>query len=237
MRKVILFIVFVLALSISSAYADRRSYVWTYEYQTMPKGKWELETYVTTEVANIHKSNINSIKPQLELEYGITDHLDVAMYQMWKFKNKAKENDSEYEGFKLRARYRIGEKNEFIIDPLLYLEYIRDDNFSKPNVAEVKLVLAKDIGNFNISYNQIAKRNLERVGKTDNEYAAGISYALTPSFKFGIESKGNYPKEKYALGPTVSYFFKKAFVAIGAVIGLTERTDDLQTRMIIGVLF
>ncbi len=95
---------------VSDVYADRRSYVWTYEYMTMSKGRWELETYVTTEVPDLHKSNLNYIKPQLEIEYGITDRWDVAMYQMWKFKNKAKENDSEYEGFKLRTRYKIGEK-------------------------------------------------------------------------------------------------------------------------------
>ncbi|MDP2941460.1 MAG: hypothetical protein Q8N85_04325 [Candidatus Omnitrophota bacterium] len=239
MKKSLL-VIFTLAIVFgisSSSYADRRSYVWTYEYMTMPKGMWELETYLTTEIPNLHKSNINVIKPQLELEYGITNRWDVAMYQMWKFKNKKHENDSEYEGFKLRTRYRIGEKGKFLVDPLLYFEYIRDDDFSKPNVGEAKLILAKDLGDFNVSYNQIIKRNLEREGKTGHEYAAGINYALTPRFKIGLESKGDYPKEKYALGPTISYAFKKAFIAVGAAFGLNERTDDLQTRMIVGVLF
>ncbi|MCM8778727.1 MAG: hypothetical protein NC834_02935 [Candidatus Omnitrophica bacterium] len=221
----------------SSIYADRRSYVWTYEYMTMPKGVWEIETYVTSEVPNLHKSNINTIKPQLEIEYGITDRWDVAMYQMWKFRNKKYENDSEYEGFKLRMRYRLGEKGKFIVDPLLYFEYIRDDDFSKPNVGEAKLILAKDIGDFNISYNQIIKRNLEREGKTDHEYATGISYAFTPRFRVGIESKGNYTKDKFAVGPTFSFAGKKFFISLGLVLGLNKRTDDLQTRMIVGVPF
>lgn len=223
----------------SEAYADRRSYVWTYEYMTMPKGMWELETYVTTEVPNMGKSNVNTIKPQLELEYGITDSWDVSMYQLWEFKNKRNENDSEYKGFKLRTRYKIGEKGEFLIDPLLYFEYIRDDDFSKPNVGEVKLVLAKDVGDFNLSYNQIVKRNLEREGKTGHEYAAGVSYALTPFLRVGIESKGDYLKEKSALGPTVSYAFKqvKTYIALGVVFGLNERTDDMQARVITGFLF
>lgn len=230
----------VLLLSATSlSFADRRSYVWTYEYMTMPKGMWEIETYVTTEIPDLDKSNINSVKPQLELEYGITERWDIAMYQMWKFKNKAKENDSEYEGFKLRTRYRIGEKGEYLLDPLLYFEYIRDDDFSKPNVGEAKLVLAKDIGNFNFSYNQIFKRNLEKEGKSDHEYATGMSYALVPRLIVGLESKGNYPKEKYAFGPTISYALAKTktFVAVGALFGLNDRTDDLQTRMIIGILF
>ena len=240
MRKfVLLFVMGTLLLSASSVYADRRSYVWTYEYMTMLKGMWELETYVTTEVPNMHKSNINTVKSQLELEYGITDRWDVSMYQMWKFNNKRYENDSEYDGFKLRTRYKIGEKGRFFVDPLLYFEFERNADFSEPNVGEAKLVLAKDIGDLNISYNQIIQRNLEREGKTEHEYASGVSYALTPMFRVGIESKGNFPKEKYALGPIISYTLKKvkAYVAVGAVFGLNDRTDDLQTRLIVGVLF
>ncbi|MDP2938342.1 MAG: hypothetical protein Q8N72_03800 [Candidatus Omnitrophota bacterium] len=219
------------------SFADRRSYVWTYEYMTMPAGMWELEYYLTTEVPNINKSNINTLKQWLELEYGITDNWDVAMYQMWKFNNKRFENDSEYDGFKIRTRYKFGKKGQFIVDPLLYLEYIRDDDFSKPNVVEAKLILAKDLGNLNASYNQIIKRNLEREGKTDHEYATGLNYAFFSAFKFGIESKGNYSKEKFAIGPTLSFSTRKLWVSLGAAFGLNKRTDDVQTRMIVGVPF
>jgi len=239
MRIKILFISVVIIISnfATNLYADQRSYVWTYEYMTMPRGRWEVEHYFTSEVPDIQKSNINTLKQWLELEYGITDRWDVAVYQMWKFKNKRFENDSEYDGFKVRTRYRFGEKGQFWVDPLVYLEYIRDDDFSKPNVMEAKLVLAKEIGNFNISYNQIIKRNLQREGKPDHEYAAGINYAFWPAFKLGIESKGNYSKEKTALGPTISFSLGKFWVSLGAVFGLNEKTDDLQTRMIIGILF
>lgn len=112
---------------------------------TMPKGMWEVEYYLTTEVRDINRSNINTLKQWLELEYGIIDKWDIAIYQMWKFKNKRLENDSEYEGFKVRSRYRFGQKGQFMVDPLIYFEYIRDaSNWHKPNVAEVKLILAKD---------------------------------------------------------------------------------------------
>ena len=232
---------FLLTLTVFSlphnSYADRRSYVWTYEYMTMPKGMWEVEGYLTTEVPDMGKSNINTVKPQVELEYGVTERLDLAVYQMWKISNKAKENDSKYDGFKLRARYRIGQKGRFIVDPLLYFEYIRDADYSKPNVGEFKLVLGRDIGDFNLSYNQIAKRNLDQGGKTECEYAAGLSYKLTPAVKLGMESKGSYNKRKIALGPTLSWSGKKVWLALGAAWGLNERTDDLQTRIIVGVLF
>lgn|SRR3989338_1056185 len=220
-----------------NSFADRRSYVWTYEYMTMPKGMWELEYYLTTEVPDINRSNINTIKPWLELEYGITHNWDVALYQMWKFKNKRFENDSEYEGFKLRTRYRFGRKGQFIIDPLVYLEYIRDDNWHKPNVGEAKLILAKDINKFNISYNQILKANLESDGLAEWEYAIGTNYAANNHFRFGVESKGNYTKDKFAFGPTLSFATKIFFVTLGTAFGLNDRTDDLQTRIIVGIPF
>lgn len=236
-KRVILLMTVCLLSVIGPASADKRSYVWTYEYMTMPKGMWELETYVTTEIPDLKKSGINVIKPQLELEYGITERWDVSMYQMWKFKNKKHESDGKYDGFKLRTRYRIGEKGRFFVDPLIYLEYIRGADLSTPNVGEAKLILAKDIGDFNVSYNQIIKRNLESRGKTDHEYAVGASYAFTPRFRMGMESKGNYSKEKYAAGPTLSYAFNRVFAAFGVAFGMNERADDLQTRLIAGVLF
>jgi len=35
----------VLGISVGHALADQRSYVWTYEYQTLPRGEAELEYY------------------------------------------------------------------------------------------------------------------------------------------------------------------------------------------------
>lgn len=42
-----LFGLFVILCIAKYAYADNRSYVWTYEYMTMPKGTWESEYYFT----------------------------------------------------------------------------------------------------------------------------------------------------------------------------------------------
>lgn len=228
---------FVILAFAQNSFADKRSYVSTYEYMTMPKGMWELEYYLTTEVPNINKSNINTIKPWVELEYGITDNWDVSFYQMWKFNNKRFENDSEYDGFKLRTRYKFGKKDQFIVDPLIYLEYIRDDNWHKPNVGEAKIILAKDINKWNISYNQILKANLESDGLAQWEYAVGANYAFNSYFHLGLESKGNYTKDKFAVGPTLSFATKKFWVSFGSAFGLNEKTDDLQTRMIVGIPF
>ena len=219
------------------AHADRRSYVWTYEYQTMPKAHAEIEYYLTEEQKNVEKAKPNTWKHWLELEYGITDHWDISMYQQFKQSNTSSSNTFEYDGFKIRTRYRIFEKDKLPLDTLLYLEYIRNDNLEKANVLEGKLILAKDFWNFNAAYNQIFKQELEAGGKTEHEYAAGISYAFTPQFKVGIESKGNYTDRKYYVGPTVSWAAKRFWVSGGVVGGMNKRSDDLQARMIVGIPF
>ena len=242
MRKIRGVLSFMLSLALAAtaaqtSFADRRAYVWTYEYQTMPKGHAEVEYYLTQERNNIEKAKPSTWKHWVELEYGVTDHFDVSMYQQFKQSNTTSSNTFEYDGFKLRSRYRISEKGKLPLDTLLYLEYIRNDNLEKANVMEGKVILAKDIYGFNIAYNQVFKQELEEGGKTEHEYAAGINYALTPRLKIGAESKGNYTDRKYYIGPTVSWSASRFWVSAGAVGGLNSRSDDLQARLIVGVPF
>lgn len=220
-----------------NALADRRSYVWTYEYQTMPKGMAEIEYYLTEEQPDIEKARPNTWKHWIELEYGVTDHFDVSMYQQFKQSNKSASSTFEYDGFKVRTRYRLFERGTLPVDILFYLEYIRPGDFKKANVLEEKLVLAKDIGNLNISYNQIFKQELESGGENEYEYASGISYEITPSFKIGVESKGSYLDEKYYIGPTIGWASSKFWVSAGVLGGITKKSDDLQARLIVGVHF
>lgn len=241
MFKKILTVLTICLLSIAvisgNALADRRSYVWTYEYQTMPKGMAEIEYYLTEEQPDIEKAKPNTWKHWIELEYGVTDHFDVSMYQQFKQSNKISSSTFEYDGFKIRGRYRLFERGTLPVDILFYLEYIRPGDFKKANVLEEKLVLAKDIGNFNISYNQIFKQELESGGENEYEYAAGISYEITPSFKIGVESKGSYLDEKYYIGPTIGWASSKFWVSAGVLGGLTTKSDDMQARLIVGIHF
>ncbi|MHC4510684.1 MAG: hypothetical protein ACYTAO_17300 [Planctomycetota bacterium] len=209
----------------SLAYADRRGYVWTYEYMTMPEGASELEYYLTTKVPDLHKyDNRNTWEHQVEYEYGLTDWWDVAVYL-------------EYTGTKVRTRYRFGEKGMYPLDVLLYLEYIRPDDSDSPEVLEGKLILAKDFGRVNLAYNQIVEDGISNGGETEHACAAGVNYEFNPTWKLGVESTGNLTEEKYYLGPTVSWAHEKFWVALGALRGLNDRSDDLRVRLIAGLPF
>lgn len=97
--------------------ADQRRYVWTYEYLTLAKDSAELEFYQTSVTKDRQKEGSSDWQQQIELEYGLTDRLDAALYQVYDQKEGASMN---YSGYKFRLRYRITEKNAHPLDVLFY---------------------------------------------------------------------------------------------------------------------
>lgn len=231
-------LVLLVLFSAGPASADRRGYVWTYEYMTMPKGTSELEYYLTAKVPDLHNYDDNNTwEHQVEYEYGLTDHWDVAVYQRWEQVNTQADDDFEYTGTKLRTRYRFGEKGMYPLDVLLYLEYIRPDDSQSSEALEGKLILAKDFGKINVAWNQIVEDGITNEGETEHEYAAGVSYEFNPAWKLGLESTGNLTDDEYYFGPTVSWEVEKFWVTLGGLRGLNDRSDDLEVRLIAGFPF
>ncbi len=236
-KRILGFGLFFFVIGVRFALADARSYVWTYEYQTMPKGKAEVEYYETVKVPDTNDPAIKTLEHWLEYEYGITDRLDTAIYFMWKTKDKRFEADTKFDMTKLRFRYRIGEKEELPLDTLLYAEYKRPARHHDPHKIELKVILAKDIGKVNLSYNQILNQDLESDGITESEYALGASYKVNDYIRLGMESKGSYLSDKYYFGPTVSFRTSQFWASAGFVSAMHKRADDLQARVIVGVPF
>ena len=232
-RKIFWFLLVVVLAA--SAYADRRSYVWTYEYATMPKGMAEIEYYHTLEYPNSSSPKANVWKQNVELEYGITDRWDVSIYQNFKQTNTAAAKTFAYDGWKLRTRYRLGERGLFLVDPLLYFELQGPNDLSSAGVFEGKIILAKDFDRLNVSYNLINKQALAEGGASQNEYSAGASFEFNPAFKIGLEGKGSYTSGKHYLGPTLSFASDKLWVNLGGATGLGNGADQLQVRLLLGV--
>lgn len=227
-------IVTLMLVSAVSIFADKRHFAWTYEWMTMPKGMSEVEYYLTAASPLLSKTDVNTWEHMVELETGILDIWDVSVYQIFKQVNDGAASSFTYEGFKLRTRLRVPETAEYLPNFLLYLEYIRNANFSEPNVLEAKIIIAKEIfEQIRLSYNQVLE--YEIAGALNWEYAAGIGYALLPSFGFGIESKGNFTTGKYYAGPTVSFSVPQFWASVSALAGLNGKSDNLQARIIIGI--
>ena len=147
-----LFFFFLLIINVTDSFADNRRYVWTYEYQTLPAGKGEFEHYTTLSSLDMrHPKGNTTAEHQIELEVGMTDKFDFGIYQIFR------QNPGEalsYEGYKLRSRYRFGERGEYFVDPLIYLEYKGKADLSEHEI-EGKIIFAKDFGKINIALNPI----------------------------------------------------------------------------------
>jgi hypothetical protein len=216
----------------TTAPADQKGYVWTYDYSTLARDSAEVELYQTSVTRDRKTSDTSDWTQQIELEYGITDHLDAALYQVFEQPAGGAFN---YEGFKVRLRYRVAEKNSLPVDVLLYAEHA--ENTTEDNEFEGKLVLAKDLGRLNIAYNQIFEKKYERGSSAENAYAVGVSYEVTPAFRLGVESKGNFKDRTYAAGPTLAWSGGRIWANIGAVFGLNAKTNDREARLLMGIPF
>src|SRR5947208_2997434 len=74
---------------------------------------------------------------KVELEYGLTDHWDLALYHVFAQEAGAFKFDS----WRAETRYRFAEKGEWPVDLLLYFEVERPADFAEPWEVEEKIIL------------------------------------------------------------------------------------------------
>jgi len=240
-------------LPASTALADRRAYGTTYEAVTAPRGELDVETWTTIapqgEVDGGPPSR--GMREMIELEYGITDRWDVALYNMLDMIT-AGDSTSGYAGFKIETRYRPSDRGEWPLDPVLYLEFQQLFRGDARQKYEAKLILAKDIGDVNVAANLAVEeeRTTEPAWNTEIEYAVGTSYALSPAWLVGAEIFGKAEKGEMGgvenrvwAGPAVSWaaggrgLLRGVWVTLAGGAGLTSESDSYYARLIVGFQF
>jgi hypothetical protein len=228
-----IFAIIILCISVQNSMADHRAFVWTYEYMIMQPGEVELEQYTTYSIADKDDpKNSTSTNLKVEFEIGMTEVFDFAIYQV--FKQNAG-GEFAYDGFQLRSRFKIGEKDQFFLDPLIYIEYASNPSFTEHKI-EPKLILAKTIGNINIALNPYCEFEYEDEWEFKAKYAAGVSYQFGKLFAAGVEFKGSETGQY--VGPTISHGHGKVWVALGTLFGyggIKAGKPEHDTRMIIGI--
>jgi hypothetical protein len=237
----------------NTALADRRAYGVTYEAVTAPRGEIDVESWSTFAPQGEVDGGPSSrgVREMIELEYGITDRWDVALYNMLDVITSG-DTKSGYAGFKVETRYRLAERGEWAIDPVLYFEFQQLFRGDANQKYEAKLILAKDIGNVNLAANVMLEeeRTTEPAWNTEVEYAAGGSYALSPAWVVGGEVFGKAEKEEMGginhrgwAGPTVSWAgggtgaLRGIWVTLAAGTGLGGEADPYYARAIVGFQF
>jgi hypothetical protein len=235
---------FFVAISLTSslAYADRRSFTYTYEYATAPKGQTEVEVWHTQSRDTWKSSSPQRFEQILEIEHGITDRWDAAMYTV--FKQVASPDAAQARSFgldavKLESRYRFAERGEWPVDTVAYFEVAKD--FGKGVYElEAKAIAARDFDRLTVAANLIGEVEVGRdVAETELElgFAAGATYELSPALRLGAETWGGYGEgeTRVAIGPALSLAPSSRFwFALTTGFGVTEISDKLTGRLIMG---
>jgi hypothetical protein len=236
-----------------AARADRRAYGQTYEAVTAPRGELDVEMWNTYagdgEVIDGPASE--GYRGMLELEYGITSRWDIALYNMLDV--GADPESTGYAGFKIESRVRLVPAGEWFVDPVLYFEYQRLFLGDVQQKGEIKLILGKDIDQWNISTNVAFE--LERaVGAQytpELEYALGVSREIFgPTLKLGAEifGKAEKPPDEDTrvfawAGPTISWAttmrgtLRGFWITVAGGRGLTNHSQAYYARAILSLQF
>ncbi|MEZ4368016.1 MAG: hypothetical protein R2939_17310 [Kofleriaceae bacterium] len=234
-----------LAALSAPAHADRRSFTYTYEYVTMGEGETAVELYNTQSLTSFDDGSPRAYQLQVELEHGITNHLDIALYHVFSQVSAADPllaAPLTFDEIKLRARYRFGERGELPIDPLLYVE-LKKEFAESVYEAEVKGVASRDFGALTAVVNAVAEVAFGPDAESELEagWAAGLTYEASPTWRIGFETYGGFELEEIgdaaaSIGPAVSWAAsRQAWIGATAGFGLTDTANDLDARVILGL--
>jgi hypothetical protein len=226
-----------LALLASPARADRKFYLFTYQYATLPKGSAEIETWITRENADGLSSQTNG-QYQIEGEFGITDRFDLSLYTVF---SKEGSGSLDWDAVKIEGKYRLGEPGKWPVDVMLYAEYEQPFKVRGFGEPELKLILARDFDALNVSGNLIFVKPVDDATGTHEswktEWSAGASYEVSKRVNLGFEGHGSFSDSKAKIGPVVSYQADRAWVALGPYWGLTRRDGNFGARAIAAFYF
>ncbi len=235
MLKTALVTILSLLMAVPSLMADRRKYVWTYQYATIAPDATEIEFYQTTRL-NI----IDSWEYRIEIEHGLTPQWDLSVYQIF---SQEEGEALKWNAVQVRTRYKLAGPGEFFLDPLLYLEYNRKINLKAQNKLEAKLILARDFSRWNIAVNPVYEF-FWAPGEPVHEVGFDVAFSHELSYKLsiGVESTSRLEFVKNAadskssyLGPTICFASGSVFYTIGCAWGLTDDSDDARVRFLMGV--
>ncbi len=231
----------------AAARADRRYYGETYNAATAPRGSLDVELWTTYYEPPKATAGAPWLwRHQLELETGITDRWDVAVYGVAR---QIEGQDLRFEAVKLESRFALAAPGTWFVDPVVYVELQKTVLDDKPFSVEEKLILAKDLGRLNVSANLAAEQEFAN-GEVEPEwsYALGSSFELVPAFRLGAEIFGDRAKQETTpgvermestawAGPAASLAYGRTWLVLAAGWGLNDRSDALRARAILAFQF
>ena len=186
---------------------------YSYPYQTLPKGKVEVEEIadlipmrVAREKEDGTRDAVTSVRSRLqtELELGISDRLELGLYFSFHQGATAATPALQFEGLKQRLRYRFAEEGDWPLDMGVYFELAE---FHNEIEIEEKLLLSRRFGYLTLVSNLWVEQEYyfqtEEWKLIYNPTLGGV-YELSPNLMLGLEywARGRFNKSTVAVGET-----------------------------------
>jgi len=236
-------------LAAAPAEAHLRNYIFSQDYYTTKKDEFEIELHNDYNFSDFDNEDTRDSKHQIELEYGVTDHLQLAVYEVYGW-DTARADEWQRDMWKAEVKYRLAEAGQWPIDVALYTEYKAPNGprERRSDAWENKLILAKHIGPVHLVGNLVAEKDINTHSDWTFQYTVGVSHAFTPrvtGFLEYKESLGGQDDIEWFAGNHAQQLLPGLAVSVtphvrviaGPAFGLTSVTDDLQLKSILEIEF
>lgn len=171
-----------------------------YEYATVPRGRWNLETHFnyTTRGVKTFEGTVAPTERQshltFELTRGITDYFEMAGYLV--LARQAGESP-DFAGWRLRPRVRFPERWKLPVLLSLSAEvgFPQDAYEAADATLEIRPVLERAFGRVAIDLNPVLGRSIKGPGSEDGwefEPGARVGVTVSPKLDLSIEYYGAY---------------------------------------------
>lgn len=238
----------------TAAFANPHPLPYSYPYQTLPKGKVEVEEIadlipmrVAREKEDGTRDAVTAVRSQLqtELELGVSDRLELALYFSFHQAATADTPAMRFDGLKQRLRYRFAEEGDLPVDMGVYFEVAE---FYNEVEIEEKLLLSRRFGYLTAVCNLWVEQEYyfqTQEWKHIYNPTLGATYEFSPSFQLGLEywARGRFNQAgaatgqattdsptgaRHFLGPTVLLQSGEAWWSTGVYARLDHLGDKLQ---------
>lgn len=251
----------ILALSVlvavpTRARAQRRTFVQAYTYDSEPAGRADIEAWSDIDTTAEGPTD-PSEAIRIEADYGITDHLTLALIQHIGLDNPGI-IPPELDGWGLRAGYRFGAAGLWPVDVKLQLwaVYYSGDAQRHGGVG-ARLVLERDVGRLSVvvdvstmaepSFTQLDPYHPSRYTLVADYWRSDLDVAAcfrpSPAVRMGIEGlftsiAAGDPfvwHHDLLVGPSISLSAGRTWLQIGVLLRAGLPADRFLFRSVLGV--
>jgi len=212
----------ILVVGLASASANERLFTYTYEPETMPKGGWEFENWVTARDGrndNVGQKDFHEWEFRQSVEYGVTDNWTTELYfnsHQQSFRDPVSGNrhtDFRWDGISLENRYQVWNQADHPVGLTLYLEPRISDSGGE---IEAKVILGQRYGQWKWAMNLTHEAewfNHFHNCEGETELSFGLARMIGKHWAVGFEFRDNAELEEYKVwdnnafyaGPVVAY--------------------------------